>query len=116
VGSEEGEKYGAISERGGVIGAAGSACGRWRRQCPIGLPEEEDGWPDDRAGPPVSEGETAGRGWAKRGRERVGPWRGQKGEGERWAAAGPKTRNGWIKFFRILFSIWIFGKLWKFTQ
>jgi hypothetical protein len=105
VGSEEGGKCGAISERGGVIRAAGSACGRWRWRCPIGLPEEEDDWPDDRAGPPVSEGEAVGQSRPEGGRERGGPWLGQKGEGERWAAAGPKTKNGWIKFFRILFSI-----------
>jgi hypothetical protein len=30
--------------------------------------------------------------------------------------AGPETGNGWIKSFRILFGIWIFGKLWKFAQ
>jgi hypothetical protein len=29
---------------------------------------------------------------------------------------GPETENGWIKFFQILFGIWIFGKLWKFAQ
>jgi hypothetical protein len=48
--------------------------------------------------------------------ERGGPWLGQKGEEERWAAVRPKTENGWIKSFRILFGIWIFGKLWKFAQ
>jgi hypothetical protein len=32
---------------------------------------------------------------------------------------GPKIENGRtqeIKSFRILFKIWIFGKLWKFVQ
>jgi hypothetical protein len=61
-----------------------------------------------------------GRWWGRLGqkgrRERGGPRLGQKGEGERWATAGPETENGWIKSFRILFEIWIFGKLWKFAQ
>jgi hypothetical protein len=63
---------------------------RWRRRRPVGLPEEEDSRPADRAGPPVSEGEAAGqdglewawrevgRGWAERGRERGGPRLGRK--------------------------------------
>jgi hypothetical protein len=42
-----------------------------------------------------------GHSWAERGRERGGPRLG---------------RNGWIKSVRILFEIWIFGKLWKFAQ
>jgi hypothetical protein len=68
--------------------------GRWQRWFPVGLPEEEDGRPADRAGPLVSEGEAAGqagldgggggrevgRGWAKRGREKGGSWLGQKPE------------------------------------
>jgi hypothetical protein len=37
-------------------------------------------------------GGGGGAGWARRG------------EGEWWAAAGPETRNGWIKSFRIF--IW----------
>jgi hypothetical protein len=60
-----------------------------------------------------------GCGWARRGRKRDGPRLGRKGEEERWAAAGPEIRNGWIqeiKSFRILFGIWIlanFGNLHK---
>jgi hypothetical protein len=50
------------------------------------------------------------------GRDRGGPRLGREGEGERWAVAGPETGNGWIKSVRILFGIWIFGKLWKFAQ
>jgi hypothetical protein len=30
--------------------------------------------------------------------------------------AGLKAKNGWIKSVRILFGIWIFGKLWKFAR
>jgi hypothetical protein len=56
---------------------------------------------------------------------------GQKGEGKRWAAAGPvgggrEVGCGWAenqkwsdsrkKSFRILFGVWIFGKFWKFAQ
>jgi hypothetical protein len=44
---------------------------------------------------------------------------GRKREEERWVMVGPKTENGQtqeIKSFRILFKIWIFGKLWKFVQ
>jgi hypothetical protein len=57
--------------------------------------------------------------WARRRRERGGLRLGRKGEEERSAAAGPEIRNGQIqeiKSFRILFGIWIFGKLWKFAQ
>jgi hypothetical protein len=57
---EERGKCGAISGRGGV-----------------GLPEEEDSRPTDRAGPLVSEG---------RQRRRLH----RKGEGARWAMAGPE--------------------------
>jgi hypothetical protein len=39
-------------------------------------------------------GREVGHGWAKRGRERGGPLLSLKGEGERWAAAGPETENG----------------------
>jgi hypothetical protein len=46
------------------------------------------------------EGREVGHGWARRGRE----------------SARPKTGIGWIKSFRILFGIWIFGKLWKFAK
>jgi hypothetical protein len=55
---------------------------RWWRRCPIGLPEEEDGQPADRVGPPVSEGEVVGQDGLEWGRERGGPRLGQKGEGE----------------------------------
>jgi hypothetical protein len=51
-----------------------------------------------------------GRWWGRLGR---------KGEEERWATAGPEIGNCQIqeiKSFRILFGIWIFGKLWKFAQ
>jgi hypothetical protein len=89
-------------ERRGHRGG-GSLRGRWRRQHPVGLPEEEDGRSADRAGPPVNEGEAVGQARPEGGRERGGQQLGRKGEGERWAAAGPKTRNGWIKFFQILF-------------
>jgi hypothetical protein len=44
---------------------------------------------------------------------------GPEGEEERWAAPGPEIENGRIqeiKSFRILFGMWIFGKLWKFAQ
>jgi hypothetical protein len=80
------------------------------------LPEEEDSRVADRAGPPVSEGKVVGQarpegggievgcGWARRGRNRGAPWLGQKGDEERSAAV------------RILFGIWIFGKLWKCAQ
>jgi hypothetical protein len=117
VGSEEGgggmrhHFWERMGHRGG-----GSVRGRWRRRRPVGLPEEENGWLADRAGPPISEGEAAGQAGPDEGRERGGPWLGQKGEGERWAAARPETGNGWIKFFQILFGIWIFDKLWKFAQ
>jgi hypothetical protein len=65
---------------------------RWRRRCPVGLPEEEDGRPADRAGMPVSEVEVMGQAgpegggrevgcnWAERGRERGGPRLGRKPE------------------------------------
>jgi hypothetical protein len=36
-------KCGAVSGRGGVIGAAGARGGRWWRRRPVGLLEEEDG-------------------------------------------------------------------------
>jgi hypothetical protein len=64
-----------MGRRGG-----GSVHGRWRRLRPVGLPEEEDGWPTDRAGPPISEGEAAGQAGLDGGRERGGPWLGQKPE------------------------------------
>jgi hypothetical protein len=50
----------------------GSASGRWRRRCPVGLPKEEDGRPADRAGLPVSEGEAAGQAGPKGGGREVG--------------------------------------------
>jgi hypothetical protein len=86
-------------ERRGHRGG-GSARGKWRRQRPVRLPEEEDGRPTDRVGPPVSEEEVVGQ---------AGP---EGAEGvERWAAAGSEAGNGWIKSFQILFGIWIFGRL-----
>jgi hypothetical protein len=67
-------------ERRGHRGG-GIAHGRWRRQRPIGLPEEEeDGRPAGRAGPPVSEGEVAGLAVLEGGRERGGSRLGQKPE------------------------------------
>jgi hypothetical protein len=65
---------------------------KWWRRHPVGLPEEEDSRPADRAGPLVSEGEAVGQaglegggrevghGWARRGRERGGPRLGGKPE------------------------------------
>jgi hypothetical protein len=70
-------------ERRGRRGSS-STRGRWWRWHPVGLPEEEDGRPTDRAGLPVSEEEAAGQarpegggrevghGGAERGRERGG--------------------------------------------
>jgi hypothetical protein len=72
-------KCGAVSGRGGVIGAAGARGGGggggarsgFRRKKTVGL--------TDRVGPPVSEGEAMGRlGW--KGREEVGRgWAGKEG-------------------------------------
>jgi hypothetical protein len=78
-------------ERRGHRGGS-SARGRWRWRYPVGLPEEEDNRPTDRAGPPVSAGEAVGQaglegggsevgcGWAGRGKERCGPRLGRKPE------------------------------------
>jgi hypothetical protein len=105
VGSEEGEKCGTDSLRGGVVGAAvahtgGGGSGRsgFRRK--------------KRAGRLTGRAHLLVKG---RRRGRIG-W---KGEEERWAAAGPEIGYGQIqeiKSFRILFEIWIFGKLLKFAQ
>jgi hypothetical protein len=116
VGSEEGGKVRHHFQERRSHWSFDSARGKWWWWRPVRLPEEEDGRPADRVGPPVSEGEAAGKAGPEGGRERCGPWLGQKGEGERWAVAGPETRNGWIKSFRVLFGIWIFAKLWKFAQ
>jgi hypothetical protein len=72
-------KCGAVSERGGVVGAAeargegggGGARSGFRRKKTVGL--------TDKVGPPVSEGEATGRlGW--KGREEVGRgWARKKG-------------------------------------
>jgi hypothetical protein len=104
VGSEEGGKCGAIFWRGGAVRAATACAG---------------GGTGGRSG--FRRKKTVGRltGWAERGRERGGPRLGRKGEEARWAAAGPEIGNGQIqeiKSFRILFGIWIFGKLSKFAQ
>jgi hypothetical protein len=90
VRSEEGAKCGAISGRGGVIWAVtactgGGGSGTWS-----GFRTNKKVRPTDRVGPPVSEGEARGAGWAGwagRGRERDGPWLGRKGKEE----AGPKS-------------------------
>jgi hypothetical protein len=70
----------------------GSAHGKWRGRCPVGLLRKKTAGPTDRAGPPVSEGEATGQagpkgrrergghGWAERGRERGGQRLGQKPE------------------------------------
>jgi hypothetical protein len=101
-------------ERRGHRGGS-STRGRWRWRYPVGLPEEEDNRPTDRAGPPVSAGEAVGQA-------------GLEGEGVRWAVAGPErggrdVARGWAgswkwldKILRILFGIWIFGKIWKFAH
>jgi hypothetical protein len=91
VGSEETGNCGAISRRGGVIrevaahaGGGGGGQSGFRRK--------------------KTAGRLTGRACLSvRGRRRGRL--GQKGEGERWAAAGPETQNGWIKSFRILFGI-----------
>jgi hypothetical protein len=77
VGSEEGAKCGAVSRRGGVVGAAGARGGGarsgFRRKKTTGL--------TDRVGPPVSEGEATGQAgpeWKGGG----GPWLGWKGREE----------------------------------
>jgi hypothetical protein len=98
VGKKRGElgvKRGGVRhrfrERRGRRGC-GSALWRWRRQLPVGLPEEEDSRVAERAGPPVSEGEAVGQarpegggkevghGWAGRGRKRGGLRLGRKPE------------------------------------
>jgi hypothetical protein len=61
--------------------SGGSVRERWRRRCPVWLPGKDEGRVADRVGSPISEGRRRGR-------------LGQKGEEERWAAAGPKIRNG----------------------
>jgi hypothetical protein len=66
-----------FQERRGHRGS-GSARGRWRQRCSVGIPEEDDGRPANRAGPPISEEEAAGQ---------AGP---EGGEGERWATAGSR--------------------------
>jgi hypothetical protein len=49
------------------------------------------------------------------GRGRAG-WLGRKGGGHGWAENRSWANVQGIKSFRILFGIWIFGKLWKFVQ
>jgi hypothetical protein len=80
-GVKRGEMRCHFRERRGHRGG-GSARGRWRRRRSVGLPEEEDGRPADRAGLPVSEGEAVGQARPEGGRERGGPWLGRKGEGD----------------------------------
>jgi hypothetical protein len=41
---------------------------------------------------------------------------GRKGGGRGWAENRSWAKVQEIKSFRILFGIWIFGKLWKFVQ
>jgi hypothetical protein len=77
VGSEEGGNAARFRERRSHRGS-GSTRGRWQRRRPVGLPEEEDGRPADRAGPPVSEGEVAGQAGPEGGREIGGPCLGRK--------------------------------------
>jgi hypothetical protein len=50
-------------ERRGRQGG-GSASGRWRRRCLVGLLEDEDGRSTDRVGPPGSDRGRAGGYWA----------------------------------------------------
>jgi hypothetical protein len=105
-----------FQERRGHRGS-GSARGRWRQRCSVGFPEEDDGRPANRAGPPISEEEAAGQagpeggggrevghGWVERGRERGGPRLGRKPE---MAGQNP---------FKFYLEFGFFGKLWKFAQ
>jgi hypothetical protein len=85
VGSEEGAKCGAVSRRGGVVGAAGARGGGarsgFRRKKTTGL--------TDRVGSPVSEGEATGQAGLERkggGGLRLG-WKGSQ-------EAGPKSLLG----------------------
>jgi hypothetical protein len=70
VGSEGCGMWCRFWDRRGRQGSK-SACGRWRRR-PVGLLEEEDGRPADRAGPPISEGEAAGQAGLEGGGRVVG--------------------------------------------
>jgi hypothetical protein len=110
VGSEEGGgECGAVSGRGGVVGAVaahagggGSARSGFRRKKKVGLA--------DRVGPPISEGEAAGQAgpvgkggrWAVVMLERSGAW---------WAMTGPKSLLGLkskeVKENQFLIDFWI---------
>jgi hypothetical protein len=72
-------KCGAVSGRGGVVGAAGAHGGGGGGGARSGFQWKKTPGLTDRVGPPVSEGEATGR-LGRKGREEVGcGWAGKEG-------------------------------------